>query len=47
MVICEMLDGDTGYALSKSDAKSYAQRHGSVFIEGREIIEAYKHTFKS
>ena len=47
MVICEMLDGDTGYALSKSDAKSYAQRHGSVFIEGREIIEAYKDTFKS
>ena len=46
MVICEMLDGDTGYALSKQDAKSYAQRHGSVFIEGREIIEAYNHTFK-
>ena len=45
MVICEMLDGNTGYALSKSDAKSYAQRHNSVFIEGREIIEAYNHTF--
>ncbi len=41
MVICEMLDGDTGYAVSKADARSYAERHHSVFIEGREIVEGY------
>ncbi|MHC1635089.1 MAG: 3,4-dihydroxy-2-butanone-4-phosphate synthase [Candidatus Methanospirareceae archaeon] len=41
MVICEMLDEETGNALSKEDAKRYAAERGIVFIEGKEIKEAY------
>ncbi len=36
---CEMM-GDDGNALSKKDAKSYAQKNDLVFLEGKEIIEA-------
>ena len=39
--ICEMM-GDEGNALSKEDARRYAEEHGYVFIEGKEIIEAWK-----
>ncbi len=39
--ICEMM-GDGGNALSKEDARRYAEEHGYVFIEGKEIIEAWK-----
>jgi 3,4-dihydroxy 2-butanone 4-phosphate synthase len=39
--ICEMM-GDDGNALSKEDARRYAEEHGYVFIEGKEIIEAWK-----
>ncbi|WP_321419912.1 3,4-dihydroxy-2-butanone-4-phosphate synthase [uncultured Methanomethylovorans sp.] len=42
MVVCEMLDDNTGRALSKEDAKIYAEKHGMIFIEGSEVIEAYK-----
>ncbi|MCL7414005.1 MAG: 3,4-dihydroxy-2-butanone-4-phosphate synthase [ANME-2 cluster archaeon] len=41
MAICEMLDGATGLALSKADAKKYADGHGLVFVEGRDVIQAY------
>ena len=41
-VICEMM-GDDGYACSKSDAMAYAKEHNLVFLEGKEIIEAWKH----
>ncbi len=41
MAICEMLDSETGYAVSKSDAMKYATGHDSVFIEGRDIVAAY------
>lgn len=41
MVVCEMLDDNTGRALSKEDAKAYAEKHGMIFIEGSEVIEAY------
>lgn len=42
ITICEMLDDDSGYALSKADAQDYARKHGLVFIEGQEVIEQWK-----
>lgn len=39
--ICEML-GDDGRALSKEDAKNYAQRRNLVFLEGQDIVEAWR-----
>ncbi|AKB26362.1 3,4-dihydroxy-2-butanone 4-phosphate synthase [Methanosarcina sp. MTP4] len=41
MVVCEMLDDFNGKALSKEDAKEYGQKHGLVFLEGQEIVDAY------
>jgi 3,4-dihydroxy 2-butanone 4-phosphate synthase len=41
VTICEMLDDQTGNALSKEDAIAYAERHGLVFIEGKEIMERW------
>ncbi|HEY9756883.1 MAG TPA: hypothetical protein V6C97_17080 [Oculatellaceae cyanobacterium] len=42
MVMCEMLDGETGRALTKEDAKAYAKKHGLVFVEGTEVEELFK-----
>jgi 3,4-dihydroxy 2-butanone 4-phosphate synthase len=39
MVMCEMLDGETGRSLSKEDAVKYADEHGLAFIEGRDVEE--------
>ncbi len=39
--ICEML-ADDGRALGKADAKAYAAAHNLVFLEGREILEAWR-----
>ncbi|MBI4416489.1 MAG: 3,4-dihydroxy-2-butanone-4-phosphate synthase [Euryarchaeota archaeon] len=39
--VCEML-GDDGRALTKADAKRYAQARNLVFLEGREILEAWR-----
>jgi len=38
---CEIM-GDNGKALSKEKAKEYAERHGLVFLEGKQIVEAWK-----
>jgi 3,4-dihydroxy 2-butanone 4-phosphate synthase len=38
MVVCEMLDGKTGRALSKDAAAEYAKSHGLEFIEAGEIM---------
>jgi len=38
---CEIM-GDDGRALSKNKAKKYADQHGLVFLEGKEIVEAWK-----
>jgi len=38
---CEIM-GDTGRALSKTKAKQYADGNGFVFLEGKEIIKAWK-----
>ncbi|HIH40141.1 MAG TPA: 3,4-dihydroxy-2-butanone-4-phosphate synthase [Halobacteria archaeon] len=42
MVVCEMLDDVSGKALSKDDAKRYAEDKGLVFVEGRDVIYEYK-----
>jgi 3,4-dihydroxy 2-butanone 4-phosphate synthase len=41
VTICEMLDDESGYALSKEDAKIYARKHGLVFVEGSEVMERW------
>ena len=38
---CEMM-GNNGRALTKENAKKYAEDNNLVFIEGKEIIEAWK-----
>ncbi len=38
--ICEMM-GDDGEALSKEEAIDYAERNGLVFLEGKDVIEAW------
>lgn len=40
-VLCEMLDGTTGKALSISKAKKYAQKKKFTMVEGRQIVEAF------
>jgi len=39
--ICEMM-GDDGRALSRANAKKYAVTRNLVFLEGREILEAWR-----
>ncbi len=39
--VCEMM-GDDGKALSKDKAREFAKRTGLVFIEGAEVIEAWR-----
>ena len=38
---CEIMD-DNGRALSKDKAEEYAKKHGLVFLDGKEIVEAWK-----
>ena len=45
MVICEMLDDETGGALHKTNAKAFASERDIVFIEGEEIIAAFQAVF--
>jgi len=42
ITICEMLDDESGYALSKADAKLYARKHHLEFIEGPEVLERWQ-----
>ncbi|WP_247002236.1 3,4-dihydroxy-2-butanone-4-phosphate synthase [Halosolutus gelatinilyticus] len=37
VVVCEMLDDETGHALTPADARAYADRHGFTYLEGSEI----------
>jgi len=37
---CEMLDDETGGALSTADARAYAHRHGLPFVEGTAVVQA-------
>ncbi|WP_332897278.1 3,4-dihydroxy-2-butanone-4-phosphate synthase [Haladaptatus sp. CMSO5] len=38
VVVCEMLDDETGKALSPADARAYAERHGFPYIEGARLV---------
>ena len=40
VVVCEMLDDETGAALPKADAREYARRHDLAFLRGRRLIAA-------
>ncbi|ARS90445.1 3,4-dihydroxy-2-butanone-4-phosphate synthase [Natrarchaeobaculum aegyptiacum] len=40
VVVCEMLDDETGGALAPADARSYANRHDFVYLEGSDVLEA-------
>jgi len=42
---CEMM-GNNGRALTKENAKKYAEDNNLVFIEGKEIVEAWKKWLK-
>ena len=42
MVICEMLDSESGDALSKDAAIAFASDHNMVFMEGEPIRAAYQ-----
>ncbi len=46
-VLCEMLDGETGKALSLEKAKEYARKNGIVMINGQEIIEAFENVMSA
>jgi 3,4-dihydroxy 2-butanone 4-phosphate synthase len=37
---CEMLDDETGGALSTADARAYARRHDMPFVEGATLVRA-------
>jgi 3,4-dihydroxy 2-butanone 4-phosphate synthase len=41
MVICEMLDNESGGALSKANAKTFSSERDMVFMEGEEIVKAF------
>ncbi|MCG1004211.1 MULTISPECIES: 3,4-dihydroxy-2-butanone-4-phosphate synthase [Halobacterium] len=41
-VVCEMLDDETGEALSVADAKAYADREGLVYVEGSDLLAAFE-----
>ena len=42
VTICEMLDDETGFALSKEGAMEYAKKHGLVFVEGQEVLDRWE-----
>lgn len=42
VAICEMLDAETGRALTKEKAMEYAEEKGIPFIDGRTIVEHYR-----
>jgi 3,4-dihydroxy 2-butanone 4-phosphate synthase len=41
VVVCEMLDDETGGARSPADAEAYADRHGLVYVEGEALMTAF------
>ncbi len=42
VAICEMLDAETGKALTREKAVEYAEREEIPFIDGRTIVERYR-----
>ncbi|WP_435127510.1 3,4-dihydroxy-2-butanone-4-phosphate synthase [Halobaculum sp. D14] len=41
-VVCEMLDDETGGALSPADARTYADRHDVPYVEGEQLVDALR-----
>jgi len=41
VVVCEMLDDESGTALSPAAARSYAERHGLVYVEGSALLNRF------
>jgi 3,4-dihydroxy 2-butanone 4-phosphate synthase len=41
VVVCEMLDDETGRALSPAAAQAYAQRHDIPYVEGAALVERF------
>jgi 3,4-dihydroxy 2-butanone 4-phosphate synthase len=39
VVVCEMLDADSGGALTPAAAREYAHRNGYVYVEGAAIVD--------
>ncbi|MGQ4556744.1 3,4-dihydroxy-2-butanone-4-phosphate synthase [Halobellus sp. GM3] len=39
VVVCEMLDADTGGARTPAAALEYARRNGLIYVEGADIVE--------
>lgn len=39
--ICEMI-GDNGSSLTKNEAKKYAEKNCLIFLEGKEVLEAWE-----
>jgi 3,4-dihydroxy 2-butanone 4-phosphate synthase len=39
---CEMLDDETGGALSTADARAYAREHGVPYVEGATLVDALR-----
>jgi len=42
VVVCEMLDAETGGARTPADARDYAAEHGFVYVEGRDVLDALR-----
>jgi len=41
VVVCEMLDDETGAALPPTAARAYAEREGLVYVEGATLVERF------
>ncbi|WP_224332973.1 3,4-dihydroxy-2-butanone-4-phosphate synthase [Haloprofundus halobius] len=39
VVVCEMLDDESGRALSPSDARAYANRRGFAYLDGEQLVD--------
>ncbi len=42
VVVCEMLDDDTGLALDPEDAAMYAETQGIPFVEGAQLLQRFE-----
>jgi 3,4-dihydroxy 2-butanone 4-phosphate synthase len=42
VVVCEMLDDESGSALPPAAARAYADRHGFPYVEGSELLARFR-----
>ena len=45
-VCCEMMDDNSGGSMTTDQVKKYAEKEGLQFLNGKEIIKAYKKFFE-